>query len=64
MAEEIGRGNLDVIIERADANGDEIARLGRRINEMVRGVRLYGEILPSAVKLPTRSSVERVFVQR
>ncbi len=35
VAEEVGRGNLAVIVDHADENGDEIARLGQRINEMV-----------------------------
>jgi adenylate cyclase len=39
VAEEVGKGNLGVIVERADAEGDEIARLGLRINQMVRGLR-------------------------
>jgi class 3 adenylate cyclase len=39
VAEEIGKGNLGVIVERADPDGDEISRLGLRINEMVRGLR-------------------------
>jgi class 3 adenylate cyclase len=39
VAEEVGKGNLGVSVERADPEGDEIARLGLRINEMVRGLR-------------------------
>jgi adenylate cyclase len=39
VADQIGRGNLMVEVPRADPNGDEIRRLGTRINEMVRGLR-------------------------
>lgn len=39
VAEQVGRGNLGVTVERADPEGDEIARLGQRINEMVHGLR-------------------------
>jgi adenylate cyclase len=35
VAEQVGRGNLAIVIEHADAHGDEIARLGQRVNEMV-----------------------------
>ena len=35
VAEQVGRGNLAMVIEHADENGDEIARLGQRVNEMV-----------------------------
>lgn len=38
VADAIGRGNLGVTVARADEHGDEIARLGQRINEMVRGL--------------------------
>jgi class 3 adenylate cyclase len=34
-AEEVGHGNLAVQVEHADENGDEVARLGQRVNEMV-----------------------------
>lgn len=39
VADEIGEGNLRAKVERADPDGDEIARLGLRINEMVAGLR-------------------------
>lgn len=39
IADEVSRGNLSVSVARADPEGDEIARLGDRINEMVRGLR-------------------------
>lgn len=39
IAEQVGNGNLTVTVERADPDGDEISRLGNRINEMVRGLR-------------------------
>lgn len=39
VAEQVGNGNLTVTVKRADPNGDEISRLGSRINEMVRGLR-------------------------
>jgi class 3 adenylate cyclase len=35
VAEEVGHGNLAVRVEHADENGDEVARLGQRVNEMV-----------------------------
>jgi class 3 adenylate cyclase len=35
VAEEVGHGNLAVLVEHADENGDEVARLGQRVNEMV-----------------------------
>jgi class 3 adenylate cyclase len=35
VAEEVGHGNLAVEVEHADENGDEVARLGQRVNEMV-----------------------------
>jgi class 3 adenylate cyclase len=35
VAEQVGRGNLAMVIEHADEHGDEIARLGQRVNEMV-----------------------------
>lgn len=35
VAEQVGRGNLTVLIDHADEHGDEIARLGQRVNEMV-----------------------------
>jgi len=35
VAEEVGHGNLGVQVEHADENGDEVARLGQRVNEMV-----------------------------
>ncbi|MCG8423742.1 MAG: HAMP domain-containing protein [Proteobacteria bacterium] len=39
VAQEVGNGNLSVTVERADPDGDEVARLGQHINEMVRGLR-------------------------
>ena len=39
VADKIGGGNLKVTVEHADSEGDEIARLGQRVNEMVRGLR-------------------------
>lgn len=39
VADEVGKGNLDVSVRYASADGDEVARLGVRINEMVRGLR-------------------------
>ncbi|HUH06076.1 MAG TPA: adenylate/guanylate cyclase domain-containing protein [Kofleriaceae bacterium] len=39
VADQIGEGNLTVEVPRADPNGDEIRRLGTRINQMVRGLR-------------------------
>jgi len=39
VADEVGRGNLAVSVSHARADGDEVARLGARINEMVRGLR-------------------------
>jgi adenylate cyclase len=38
-ADEIGKGNLDVKVDRADPMGDEVERLASRINEMIRGLR-------------------------
>lgn len=39
VADQIGEGNLTVEVPRADPDGDEIRRLGTRINQMVRGLR-------------------------
>ncbi len=39
VADEVGRGNLDVTVGGARLDGDEIARLGQRVNEMVGGLR-------------------------
>jgi class 3 adenylate cyclase len=39
VADEVGRGNLAVMVEQANAHGDEVARLGQRINEMVHQLR-------------------------
>jgi class 3 adenylate cyclase len=39
VADEVGRGNLDVTVARADPDGDEVARLAARVNEMVIGLR-------------------------
>lgn len=35
VAEQVGHGNLGVVVEHADAGGDEVARLAQRFNEMV-----------------------------
>jgi adenylate cyclase len=39
VADAVGEGNLDVSVARADAGGDEVARLGHRVNHMVSGLR-------------------------
>ncbi len=39
VADEVGKGNLSVSVRYAHPEGDEVARLGDRINEMVRGLR-------------------------
>jgi adenylate cyclase len=39
VADAVGEGNLDRSVRRADENGDEVARLGSRINQMVEGLR-------------------------
>lgn len=39
ITDSIGKGQLDVEVELASENGDEIARLGHRINKMVRDLR-------------------------
>lgn len=39
VADRVGRGDLDAQVAGADPDGDEIKRLGTRINEMVRGLR-------------------------
>lgn len=39
VADEVGRGNLDVSVGGARSDGDEIARLGQRVNEMVHDLR-------------------------
>jgi adenylate cyclase len=39
VAEAVGRGDLGLTVAGARENGDEMARLGQRINEMVRGLR-------------------------
>lgn len=39
VAERVGRGDLSAIVDHADERGDEIARLGFRINEMVGGLK-------------------------
>ncbi|HEV8269167.1 MAG TPA: adenylate/guanylate cyclase domain-containing protein, partial [Thermoanaerobaculia bacterium] len=38
-AEAVGTGNLDVLVRHADPEGDEVWRLGSRLNEMVHGLR-------------------------
>jgi class 3 adenylate cyclase len=35
VAEQVGHGNLGVMVEHADEGGDEVARLAQRFNEMV-----------------------------
>ena len=45
VAEQVGKGNLNVIVERADPEGDEIARLGNRVNEMVHELRTKMQLL-------------------
>jgi adenylate cyclase len=39
VADEVGKGNLEVTVTRADPDGDEISRLGSHINQMVHGLR-------------------------
>lgn len=39
VAEAVGAGNLDVAVRRAAADGDEVSRLGHRINHMIEGLR-------------------------
>jgi adenylate cyclase len=39
VAEAVGHGNLDVVVRRAAADGDEVSRLGRRVNDMIIGLR-------------------------
>lgn len=38
VAEKVGQGDLTAVTDHADESGDEIARLGHRINEMVHGL--------------------------
>ena len=38
-ADAVGDGNLDVIVRSARADGDEMKRLGSRVNQMVQGLR-------------------------
>lgn len=39
VADAVGEGDLGVSVARADAGGDEVARLGARVNHMVSGLR-------------------------
>lgn len=39
VADDVGRGRLDVAVIRASEQGDEVARLGHRFNHMVQGLR-------------------------
>jgi class 3 adenylate cyclase len=39
VAESIGRGDLNVRVSRADPGGDEVQRLGSRMNDMIQGLR-------------------------
>jgi adenylate cyclase len=39
VADAVGHGKLDVSVPNVDANGDEVQRLGSRINDMIRGLR-------------------------
>jgi class 3 adenylate cyclase len=39
VAEQVGQGRLDVAVTRARPIGDEVVRLGSRINDMIRGLR-------------------------
>jgi len=39
VADAVGHGNLDVTVARARADGDEVSRLGHRINDMIEGLR-------------------------
>jgi adenylate cyclase len=39
VADAVGEGDLGVSVARADADGDEVARLGHRVNHMVSGLR-------------------------
>ncbi|HKE14572.1 MAG TPA: adenylate/guanylate cyclase domain-containing protein [Kofleriaceae bacterium] len=44
VADAVGEGNLGVSVARADAAGDEVARLGHRINHMVSGLRAKSQL--------------------
>jgi len=39
VAEQVGQGKLDVLVTRARPTGDEVMRLGSRINDMIHGLR-------------------------
>jgi class 3 adenylate cyclase len=39
VVEQVGQGRLDVSVARASPLGDEVVRLGSRINDMIRGLR-------------------------
>lgn len=39
IADAVGHGTLDVSVKGASSDGDEVQRLGSRINEMIRGLR-------------------------
>jgi class 3 adenylate cyclase len=44
VADAVGEGNLGVSVARADAGGDEMARLGDRVNHMVSGLRAKSQL--------------------
>jgi adenylate cyclase len=44
VADAVGEGNLGVMVPRASPDGDEVARLGNRINHMVSGLRTKSQL--------------------
>jgi class 3 adenylate cyclase len=44
VADAVGEGDLGVSVARADADGDEVARLGHRVNHMVSGLRAKSQL--------------------
>jgi class 3 adenylate cyclase len=44
VADAVGEGNLGMTVARADAGGDEMARLGHRVNHMVSGLRAKSQL--------------------
>ncbi len=44
VADAVGEGNLGMTVARADARGDEMARLGHRVNHMVSGLRAKSQL--------------------
>lgn len=44
VADAVGEGDLGVSVRRADADGDEVARLGHRVNHMVSGLRAKNQL--------------------